>query len=57
MERRLRRAQDGASGDPKYEYLIINDDIDDSIARLAAVVTAERLRVTRLGEEFKPWKT
>ena len=57
MERRLRRAHDEASGYPKYEYLIINDDIDDSIARLAAVVTAERLRVTRLGEEFKPWKT
>jgi guanylate kinase len=54
--RRLERARGEASAFPKYDYLIINEDVPDSIARLEAVVNAERLRVTRLREEFAPWK-
>jgi guanylate kinase len=56
IDRRLRRAHDEASAWPEYDYLIINADIDDSIALLAAVVKAERLKVGRLREEFAPWK-
>jgi guanylate kinase len=56
IARRLRRAHAEASAWPEYDYLIINADIDESIARLEAVVKAERLRVARLREEFAPWK-
>ena len=56
IARRLRRAHDEASAWPEYDYLIINDNIGDSIARLEAVVKAERLKVGRLREEFAPWK-
>ena len=56
IARRLKRAHDEASAYPEYDYLIINDDVGESIARLEALVTAERLKVARLRGEFSPWK-
>jgi guanylate kinase len=55
IKRRLRRAAEEASAYPEYDYLLINDDIGDSISRLGQVVAAERLKVKRLREEFAPW--
>jgi guanylate kinase len=60
-ERLQRRAQDSAetvaarmaksaeemSHWPEYEYVIVNLDIDESVAEVAAIVTAERRRRTR----------
>jgi len=57
IERRLRKARDEASAYPTYDYLIINDDRDSSIASLAAIVAAERRRVRRMRGEFAPWKS
>jgi guanylate kinase len=54
---RLRRASEEAQAYPEYDYLIINANIEDSLAQLKAVVEAERLRVARLREEFAPWKS
>lgn len=63
LERRLRaRAQDQedviakrmakAAGEMshyfEYDYIIVNDDLDDSIARVRAIVTAERQKRERL---------
>jgi len=31
----------------EYDYVIVNRDIEDSVAQVQAVVTAERLRRTR----------
>lgn len=56
IARRLRRAHEEASAFPAYDYLLINTDVSASILQLAAIVTAERLRVTRLAEGFTPWK-
>ena len=56
IERRLKRARDEASAYPEYNYLIINAEVGDSIGRLEAIVTAERLRVARLRDGFAPWK-
>jgi guanylate kinase len=53
---RLRRAQEEAKAFPEYDYLIINADLEDSLIQLKAVVEAERLRVTRLREDFAAWK-
>jgi len=53
---RLKRAHDEASAYPDYDYLIINSEVADSLDRLEAIVTAERLRVKRLAEGFDPWK-
>jgi guanylate kinase len=56
IARRLKRARDEALAYPEYDYLITNVSVADSIERLAAVVAAERLRVSRLRQEFAPWK-
>jgi len=53
---RLRRAHLEASAYPAYDYLIINAEVPASIARLRAIVDAERLKVMRLAEGFTPWK-
>jgi guanylate kinase len=53
---RLRRAQEEAKAFSEYDYLIINADLEDSLIQLKAVVEAERLRVTRLREDFAAWK-
>jgi guanylate kinase len=53
---RLRRAREEAQACLKYDYLIINADLEDSLIRLKAVVEAERLRVARLREDFAAWK-
>jgi|SRR5277367_6588536 len=57
IERRLKKARLEASAYPKYDYLIINDDRDSSVASLAAIVAAERRRVRRMRGEFAPWKS
>ncbi len=56
IARRLKRAHDEASAWPDYDYLIINAHVAVSLARLAAIVNAERLKVARLAEDFVPWK-
>ena len=57
IQHRLKRARDEARAWPEYDYLIVNTEIKESLARLSSVVDAERLRVSRLREEFAPWKS
>jgi guanylate kinase len=56
ITRRLNRARDEASAFPDYDYLIVNVSIAVSLARLAAIVDTERMRVSRLVRGFVPWK-
>ena len=56
IERRLKRAHAEAQAYPEYDYIIVNADIADSIARLETIVRAERMKVARLREGFAPWK-
>jgi guanylate kinase len=32
---------------PEYDYVVINGDVEESVAQLRAIVLAERLRRTR----------
>jgi guanylate kinase len=57
ITRRLQRARAEASAYPEYDYVIVNADITESLTELAAIVSAERLRVARLREGFAPWRT
>jgi guanylate kinase len=56
IARRLKRAHAEAQAYPEYDYVIVNADVGDSIARLQTVVQAERMKVARLREGFAPWK-
>jgi guanylate kinase len=57
IQHRLRTARDEAQAYPEYDYLIVNAQLDESVARLETIVNAERLKVGRLRGEFAPWKS
>jgi guanylate kinase len=44
---RMEKSADELSHWSEYEYVIVNRDIDDSVAEIQAIVTTERLRRTR----------
>lgn len=44
---RLERAEEEISLAAEYDYIIVNRHLEESVAQLAAVVAAERLRVSR----------
>ncbi len=47
MRSRMARAADEMSHWPEYEYIIVNREVDESIAQVKAILTAERLRRDR----------
>ncbi|MGO8803298.1 guanylate kinase [Candidatus Binatus sp.] len=57
IQHRLRKARDEAQAYPEYDYLIVNAQLHESVARLETIVNAERLKVGRLRGEFALWKS
>ncbi len=47
MRKRMARASDEMSHWPEYEYIVINRDVDESIAQVKSILTTERLRRER----------
>ncbi len=47
MRKRMARAADEMSHWPEYEYIVVNREVDESIAQVRAILTAERLRRER----------
>ncbi len=45
---RLKNAEEEINSAPKYEYLIINDDLEDAVNVFCSIVLAERARARRL---------
>lgn len=48
VAQRMAKSSEEMSHYPEYEYVIVNDDLERSVAEAQAVVIAERLRRTRL---------
>src|SRR3546814_9687792 len=44
---RMAKAADEMSHWPEYDYIIINDNLENSVAQVEAILTAERLRRER----------
>ncbi|MEQ8366504.1 MAG: guanylate kinase, partial [Roseicyclus sp.] len=63
IEKRMRKSWDEISRWDAYDYVLVNDDLDATEARLKTIITAERLRreqqpglqahVRRLQTEFE----
>jgi guanylate kinase len=49
VAKRMAKAADEISHWAEYDYVIINDDLDHALARIAAILTAERLKRARQG--------
>lgn len=54
IERRLRDAGREVANYADYDYVLVNDCIDESFERLRAILSAERSRKTRAEERIKP---
>ena len=54
IQRRLKGAALEVRNYTQYDYVLINREIEESSARLASIVTAERLRVASMKEEVLP---
>lgn len=52
IARRLARAREEIALWRRYDYLIVNQDVKEAMEQLAAIVQAERCRVTRLSLEL-----
>jgi len=48
IARRLAVAHREVSEYSQYDYLVINDEVDKAVARLQAIITAERARTQRM---------
>ena len=44
IRRRLQVAREEVDAFPEYDYIVVNDDLDGAVARLRAIVLAERAR-------------
>ncbi|RVV99650.1 guanylate kinase [Mesobaculum littorinae] len=44
---RMRKSRDEISHWPEYDYVLVNDDLDETEDRLKTIVTAERLRISQ----------
>ena len=47
LERRLAAAGDEVSQAPKYDYVVVNDRIDDARDKIISIIAAEKLRAKR----------
>jgi guanylate kinase len=54
IQRRLRGAAEEVRNYTQYDYVLINRELEESAARLASIVEAERLRKARMEEEVAP---
>jgi guanylate kinase len=48
VRKRMAKASDEMSHYTEYDYIVINDKIDDSVERVRAILTAERMKRDRL---------
>ena len=51
IDSRLRRASEEAEGMPSYDYILVNDQVEDCVDRLHQIILSERAKAQR-NEEF-----
>ena len=51
VERRLHNAPGELKQYREYDYLVVNEDLEEAVTQLTAIVDAERARVRRLKAE------
>jgi guanylate kinase len=54
IERRLHGAAEEVRNFTQYDYVLINNDLEESAGRLISIVTAERTRRVRMEEAVRP---
>ena len=52
IEKRFKRAYEEINEMPKYNYVVVNDDLDKAVKKVDAILEAERCRVDRIEEVY-----
>ena len=52
IESRLRRASEEAEGMPSYDYILVNDQVEDCVDRLHQIILSERAKAQRNEESI-----
>jgi guanylate kinase len=52
IEKRLRRAGDEIRDYSRYDYVIVNDSVDEAVKKLEAIMTAESLRTGKISKDW-----
>ncbi|WP_010139579.1 guanylate kinase [Oceanicola sp. S124] len=47
IEKRMQQSRDEISHWPEYDYVLVNDDLDETETRLRTIIEAERLRLSQ----------
>jgi guanylate kinase len=50
----LREAAEEIRNYDRYDYVLVNREVEDSVTRLKAIVDAERIRRVRMEEQIRP---
>jgi guanylate kinase len=54
IERRLREAAEEIGRYRQYDYLVVNHQVEESVATLSAIVRAERVKRSRMEDKIQP---
>lgn len=54
IERRLREAAEEIRHYRRYDYVLVNSEVEQSVDRLRAIIAAERMRRTRMETAIRP---
>jgi guanylate kinase len=54
IQRRLRDAAEEIRNYTQYDYVVVNHQVEESVATLAAIVKAERVRRVRMEKQIQP---
>jgi guanylate kinase len=54
IQRRLREAAEEIRSYTQYDYVVVNHKLEESVATLAAIVKAERVRRVRMEKQIQP---
>ncbi len=54
IQRRLKDAAEEIRNYVQYDFVLVNHQVEESVATLAAIVRAERVRRTRMEEQIRP---
>jgi guanylate kinase len=49
LSERLRIAKEELKRVPEFDYLVINDELEKAVARVEAIIQAERMRIVPCG--------
>ena len=52
IEKRFKRAYEEINEIPKYNYVVVNDDLDKAVKKVDAILEAEKCRVDRIEEVY-----